>query len=156
MTAKTRLSLCTLFILATVAAPSSAASPCWESVGQQEMFGSTEQGNLLKSVVSANPECPIVGIVWSTDFSKLGGRGVRHSLLLWDEASKSLVRLHVHQGVAWESWTSVTRDSLKAEDMSDGLDFAGYTTGHGKAPLTSAAVNFVKANPSGSGVTPGL
>ena len=155
-----------ILLLMAIAAPAGAASPCWKSQGQQAMFGSTEQGNMLKALAQANPKCPFVGIVWSIDFSKRGGRGVMYSLLLWDEDAKSLVRLHVHKesavswdkksGIDWKSWSSVTRDSLKSEDMSDGFDFPGYTLGHGRAPLTSAAVKFVKAHLTDTGLTPGI
>ena len=148
-----------ILLLMAIAAPAGAASPCWKSQGQQAMFGSTEQGNMLKALAQANPKCPFVGIVWSRDYSKRGGRGVEYSLLLWDEDAKSLVRLHVHKEagvVGWESWSSVTRDSLKSEDMSDGFDFPGYTLGHGRAPLTSTAVKFVKARLTDTGLTPGI
>ena len=147
-----------ILLLMAIAASAGTASPCWKSQGQQAMFGSTEQGNMLKALAQANPKCPFVGIVWSIDYSKRGGRGIMYSLLLWDVDAKSLVRLHVHSetDVSWESWSSVTRDSLRSEDMSDGFDFPGYTLGHGRAPLTSTAVKFVKAHQTGAGLTPGI
>ena len=147
-----------ILLLMAIAAPAGAESPCWKSHGQQAMFGSTEQGNMLKLLAQANPKCPFVGIVWSTDFSKRGGRGVQYSLLLWDADAKALVRLHVHKetSVGWESWSSVTRDSLKSEEMSDGFDFPGYSTGHGRAPLTPTALKFIKTHLTDTGLTPGL
>jgi hypothetical protein len=141
----------------------SAESTCWKSIGKQAAqgaatFGTTEQGNMLKKLVQANPECPFIGIIWLIDFSERGGRGTQYSLLLWDSDTKSLVRLHVHKevGVSWESWSSVTRDSIKSEDMSDGFDFPNYTTGRGKAPLAPAALKFVKMHKIDTGITPGL
>ena len=149
-----------LFVSATSAL---AESPCWKSMGQQAAsgaatFGSTEQGNKLKSLAQADSKCQFIGITWSIDLSKRGGRGTQYSLLLWDAEAKSLVRLHVHKevGIRWESWSSVTLDSIKSEDMSDGFDFSGYTTGNGKAPLTPAAVKFIKEHKPEAGLTPGI
>ena len=152
-----------IFLLLAIAAEACAASPCWKSQGEQAAsgpttFGSTEQGKMLQALAQANPKCPFVGIVWSIDYSKRGGRGIMYSLLLWDVDAMSLVRLHVHSetDVSWESWSSVTRESLKSEDMSDGFDFPNYTTGRGRAPLTPAALKFVKAHQTGAGLTPGI
>ena len=151
-------------ILIIVGASSSLAkSPCWKSMGPQAAsgattFGSTEQGNKLKALAQADSTCQFIGIVWTIDLSKRGGHGTQYSLLLWDAKAKSLVRLHVHKevGVRWESWSSVTLESIMSEDMSDGFDFPGYTTGNGKAPLSPEAVKFVKEQKPEAGLLPGI
>ena len=153
-----RALFCSLLVLTSFATSANAVVPCWKEVGQQDMFGSLDQGDLLKSLVSNNPTCPFVGISWRTDFSKRGGYGTQYSLLLWDQSSNLLVRLHVHQGVSirWESWKPVTTDSIKTEDISDGFDFPGYATGRGKAPISEEAKKFVKEKQSGSSLNEGL
>ncbi len=151
------------FLLTVCSSTLSAASASWKSNGKQAAqgaatFGSTEQGNMLKKMVQANPESPFIGITWSIDFSERGGRGTQYSLLLWDSEAKSLIRLHVHKetGIKWEMWSSVTREAIKAEDMSDGFDFSGYTTGNGKAQFTPAAIKFIKSHQTDAGITPGI
>ena len=153
------IALC-LFVSASF---SLAEYPCWKSMGQQAAsgattFGSTEQGDTLKSLAKADSKCQFIGVTWSIDLSKRGGHGTQYSLLLWDAKAKSLVRLHVHTlvGVKWESWSSVTFESIKSEDMSDGFDFPGYTTGNGKAPLTPEAVKFVKEHKPDAGLIAGI
>jgi hypothetical protein len=153
-----------IFLLLMVSSSTlSAGSACWKSNGKQAAqgtatFGSTEQGNMLTKLVQANPECPFVAITWSIDFTERGGCGTQHSLLLWDRDAKSIIPLHVHKqlGIKWETWSSVTRESIKAEDMSHGFDFSDYTTGHGKAHFTPAAVKFIKSQQPDTGITLGI
>ena len=113
---------------------------------------------MLKKMVQAKPESPFIGITWSIDFSERGGHGTQYSLLLWDSEAKSLIRLHVHKetGIKWEMWSSVIREAIKAEDMSDGFDFSGYKNGNGKAQFTPAAIKFIKSHQTDTGITPGI
>lgn len=122
-----------------------ATAPCWVDKGAPPMFGSSEQGEALKGV--AGTSCEIVGFAWRFDQSKQGGVGTRYSFLLWSPSGQRLVRVHTHSvtGTDWETWAGVSPTAVKAEDVSDGLDFKSYKNGHGRAPLSDAERAFVKA-----------
>jgi hypothetical protein len=149
MSAKSFINI--FFILFLSAKYAMAQLPCWKAIGlpsgkESTTFDSTEQGEMLKKLALSNPKCDFIGITWIIDLSKHGGHGKEYSLLLWDIKTNNLTRIKVHTlvGARWERWSSVTTDSIKSEDMSDGFDFQGYVTGRGKLKLSPEAMKFIK------------
>jgi hypothetical protein len=128
------------------------SADCFKNKGEispNSMFGDSDQLVLLKKLVKSNPNCPMVGMKWFHDFSKIGGLGKKRNCLVWDSETESLIKFDAHEeggGVRWQKWNPVTKKDILEATEGEGLsNFEGYTSGKGIVPMRQEVLDYISA-----------
>ena len=105
-------------LLAGTFAKSTLASECFQNLGPQESFGSSEQVSALK--VLTKTKCTVIGITASVSTPVK-----RSTLIVVDFEAAKMFRLKLERS-SWVSWSGFTRKQILEDDPSDGFDLPGF------------------------------
>jgi len=110
-------------------------------------FSSDQQVIALQDLMKAKPDCPRYAILWKINLEHIS----LSKFLLHDNGKRPhLARIKITKGIdidmndiSYINWMPSTRESILADDPSDGFDQPNMKTGQGKPLMPSAESKFV-------------